>query len=133
MNQTHTPASHAAELPAVPNPFDAGVELYNTPRIENEVNLIKQVRDVFLDNGVAEETLAIKYDGSRHIKAAQDKNSVVQRVHVNRFLNLSLVSSRISTVDLRHELLPNGSVANWLKVVENKVVPFIAKNNLLAA
>lgn len=136
MNQNHTPSTapdHSAELPKVKAPFDAGVEIYFTPRMEGEANLIAEVRGIFLEKGIKEEALAATYDANRHIQAAQNKNTVVQRVHVNRFLNSKLVRARIPTVDLRAELLPNGSVDNWLKVVGNKVAPFIAQNNLMVS
>lgn len=130
MNQIQS-ADAAAELPPQKSPFDAGIELYHLPRMEGESNLVEQVRGMLHKNGVKEEALSACYDGSRHIKAASDKNTVAQRYLINRFLNLTLNTAVKSSIDLRSELLPNGSVANWLTVVDTRVAPFIAQENLL--
>lgn len=112
-------------------PFEAGIQIYMTPRVEGEADLVPLVRGMLSDSGVAEQTLSVCYDGNRHVKAAVDKNSVAQRGQLNRFLELALLRSYESTTALRSELLPNGSVSNWIDVVKDRVVPFIATRKLL--
>lgn len=114
-----------------PTPFEAGIELFNTPRIDGEIDLVPEIRKMFTNEGVEEEVLTQCYDGNRHIKGAVGKNSVAQRTQINRYLELALINSEEPTMRLRSELLPNGSVANWMKLVESKVVPFIAERKLL--
>lgn len=130
--QPAQPGAFSDELPKAPDHFAAGIEIYETPRMENEADLVGTVRGFLVKEGVGEDAIKACYDGNRHIKAAVDKNTVAQRHQINRFLNLSLNTSVKSSIGLRAELLPNGGVDKWLKVVEEKVIPFIAKERLLA-
>lgn len=115
---------------ATPAPFEAGVQLYDLPKPAGDRDLVSDVRGMLLDSGVSEDVLAACYDGNRFIKSAQGRNSVVQRVEINRFLQLALINHP-DTIDLRAQFLPTSTISSWSDIVEKKVAPFIAENKLL--
>lgn len=113
------------------DPFSAGIELYDIKLQEGEINLVPEVRSILTKAGIDEETVAGTYDVNRHVKNAQGRNSVAQRVQLNQFFQLALISAPVNTVGLRAELFPSGSSNAWLEIVETKVAPFIKEHKLL--
>lgn len=116
------------------NPRDlneAAKHMWNTPRYEGEIDLVKELRDILSQAGIPEETLQATYDKNRHVIEARERISVVQRTCLNRFLELALISSHISTIGIRAKILPNGSISDWLNTVKETVAPWIKEHNLL--
>lgn len=121
-----------ASAPVADNtPFTAGIRLYDTPRPEGDMDLVPTVRDILKTAGVAETSLSSYYDKNRHIQGAVGRVSLVQRVQINRFLNLALQTSPENTTGLRAELIPQGPTNEWLGVLQEKVAPFIVEKKLL--
>ena len=113
------------------NPFEAGVKMYDEPRHEGEIDLVVEVRTLLSKAGISEETIAATYDVNRHVIAAKDRISVVQRVQLNRFLELPLINSYVPTIEIRADMLGQRSSTKWLEVIEDKVAPFIKEHKLL--
>lgn len=111
--------------------FQLGQDLYSEKKSENDVDLVPIVRDILCEGGVTEEALSVCYDGNRFVKAAQGRVSPVQRTHLNQFFVLALLSSPLNTIQIRSELLPNGSMDDWVDHVRDSVTPFIVKNKVL--
>lgn len=119
----------ANELPK--SPFEAGIELHDTERQEGDRDLVAEVRDILVQTGCPEETVAATFDQNRFVAAAQGRIPIVQRTHLNRFLCLALMTSHQDTIMMRSELLPNGATDLWVKHINDVVAPFIAENKLL--
>lgn len=113
------------------NPFEAGVKMYDEPRHEGELDLVVEVRALLSKAGISEETLSATYDLNRHVIGAKDRISVVQRVQLNRFLELPLINSYVPTIEIRADMLGQRSSTKWLEVIEDKVAPFIKEHKLL--
>ena len=113
------------------HPFEAGIKMYDEPRHEGELDLVVEVRALLSKAGIEEEALVATYDVNRHVIGAKDRISVVQRVQLNRFLELPLINSYVPTIELRADLLGQRSSTKWLEVIEDKVAPFIKEHKLL--
>ena len=120
-----------ASLPDQNSPFYAGIKLYDEERHEGEIDLVVELRALLIKAGVPEETLAATYDLNRHVKASKNRISVVQRVQLNRFVELCLITSHVSTIDLRSDMLGVRSATQWLELIEDKIAPFIQEHRLL--
>lgn len=110
--------------------FQAGLKLYEAAKPDGDPDLVKYVRDELATAGCPEDDLKRDFDTNRHVQGNQGKISVVQRVGMNRFFDVTLKKSP-RTMALRADLLPTGPMDNWREHVSTKVAPFIAKHNLL--
>lgn len=112
-------------------PFEAGVELYQMPKPEGDPDLIPEVRGLLVNAGISEDALANTFDLNRHIKDGAGRHSLAQRVQINRFLELVLLSDAADVTSLLSSLVTNSSLSYWLGFIEDKVAPYIAKRRLL--
>lgn len=112
-------------------PFDAGIELYHMAKPEGDPDLVQQVRGILSSAGVTEDGLSRNYDGHRFIQAGVGKTSPVQRANLVRFTSLTLMRSAVPATSLMADLPVSGSLEPWVKHMESKVAPFIAKHKLL--
>jgi len=94
-----------------------------------ELNLIKAVGDLLANAGLIQQAQAHYHNNSMIIEA-QTFNEEGQRFLLNRYWNLQLLASPQITVDERYCLVPNGTTKDWLRLFEQKVLPFCVENNL---
>lgn len=106
-----------------------GIQQYKQPKPEGDPDLVILVRDQLVASGLL-KLVEMGYDNNRFIIEAKGKPSSVQRHLLNRYWGLQLMSSKKPTTEERYCLIPNGTVADWLKLFNTKVLPFIIENNL---
>lgn len=133
MTTNQTPSiqdqSIRAEIPA--NPFDAGVRLYDTPRNDNDRDLVPEVRQILSEAGVSEDALKHCYDQNRFVQGAIGRVPLVQRTQLNRLFSMSIQIAPDNTTALRSELIPQGPVDQWVDLIRDKVAPFIVEKKLM--
>lgn len=108
--------------------INQGIEFYKQPKPEGDIDLILEVRNLFLKEGLQSEIEQF-YDIHPWIREAQGKQSEVQRYFLNRYLNKQLLCHP-NSINERYCLIPNGSVKDWLELFTSKVLPFMVKNKL---
>lgn len=109
--------------------IDPAVAQYLQQKPEDDIDLIKEVRDVMLASGL-HNLVTANFDTNRFILEAQGKNSSAQRFLLNRFWTFQLMSSVKPSTEERYCLIPNGTVEDWLRLFKTKVLPFVIENNL---
>lgn len=102
---------------------------YLAPRAEGDLDLISEVRSLMLKYGLGNK-IAQAYDNNRFIIQAQNKGSNVQRYMLNNYWVQQLMFANKPTTDERFCLVPDGDVRDWLRLFEQKVLPFIIDNDL---
>lgn len=107
----------------------AGVEQFFMPRLENEIDLVSEVRNILIEAGLG-NILADTYDSHHFILEAVNKPSHVQRYFMNRYWNLQLMTIPSKSIEQRYCLIPNGEISDWLKLFKQSVIPFLIGNNL---
>ncbi len=107
----------------------AGMNIYNRDRVDNEIDLVELVRSMLINAG---KTLQIidAFDNHHFILSAKGKNSDVQRHYLNRYWHLQLVSVTANSTQERFCLVPNGSISDWIRLFEAKIMPFITEHDL---
>jgi hypothetical protein len=109
--------------------LNSGVEHYMSPRQEGEIDLVKEVRALLVDSGLA-ANLEKAFDNHHQIIEARDKPSQVQRYLMNRYWTTQLMIHANKTAEHRFFLIPNGSVQQWLELFKNTIIPFLVEHNL---
>lgn len=102
--------------------FKGPMEFYEKPPLEDELNLIKEVRDRFVKYGQLEK-MPDCYDNNRFIVEAIGKNSHVQQFHLNRYLSIQLMASGKDTAVERYALMNEVNPSQWLTVFEERILP----------
>jgi len=110
------------------NKFKQNVDAYNAAKPEDDIDLVEEVRNILIKAGLGNRLEA--FDNNHFIQEAKGKYSVVQRYLLNRFWGQQLMLTNLPTAEERYCLIPNGEVSDWLKLFENKVLPFILENDL---
>ena len=110
-------------------PINPGIEAYSRPRLDFEIDLIKDVRNLLVNAGLLNKVEAV-YDTNRFIQNALHANAEVQRFALNRFWNLQLMQCSAQSTQERFCLISNGSVTDWFTLFREKVLPFIIANEL---
>lgn len=105
-----------------------GVERYHQTRTESDIDLIQEVRQKMLSSGLGQRMAA--YDQNRFIMEAEGKAPETQRFLLNRYWSHQLMQSPKPSFEERYCLIPDGSVGEWLKLFEQKILPFVIENNL---
>jgi len=111
------------------NKLQAGVSTYHKAKAEGDIDLVVVVRNILLNAGLAEKVVTA-YDGNRFIIEAYGKDSEVQRFLLNRYWNQQLMMGKRVSIEERYCLIPNGTIDDWLKLFNAKVLPFLLDNNL---
>lgn len=101
--------------------MDAGIDIYERPRLENEIDLVAHVRELLVRGGCLDRVL-MAYDTSRHIREAQGLNANAQQHHLNRYFTMQLMTVDAETRFLRYNLLYNVSPADWLGIFETQLL-----------
>jgi len=111
-----------------PNKIQQAQEIYNKVRGEEEKSLIEEVIILLKKYQFTSEQINV-FVNDKLVVSCENKVFEVQRINLNRFWNLQLMQSEKETIEIRYNLLHDGSIENWLKWFE-KIVPFIKDNNL---
>lgn len=106
-----------------------GVEYYSGAKEEQDIDLISVVRSQLVSSGLANR-LSTAFDSNRFIVEAAGRKSDIQRFLLNRYWNQQLMSSNKMSIEERYCLIPDGSTDEWLKLFQDKVLPFIIENGL---
>lgn len=113
------------EQPAIKSRIDE----YLAPRADGDIDLVAEVRNLMLRYGLGPKIEAA-FDNNRFIIQARDKGSHVQRYLLNNYFVQQLMFASKPTTDERFCLVPDGDVRDWLRLFEQKVLPFIVDNDL---
>ena len=111
------------------NPLQQGIEQYYLPKSEDDIDLVSIVREDLVKSGLA-KVLPAAYDSNRFIIEAVGKDSNVQRFLLNRYWNQQLMAAKVVSIEERYCLIPNGEIADWIRLFRSKVLPFIIQNDL---
>jgi hypothetical protein len=109
--------------------LQAGIQEYQQPKPEGDPDLVNLVRAKLIEAGLL-HAVQNNFDTNRFIIEANGKNSSAQRFLLNRFWNMQLMYSSKPSTEERYCLIPNGTVQDWLRLFEQKVLPFIIENGL---
>lgn len=94
-----------------------------------EINLVKEVADRLTRAGLAKEVL-LSYYTNPLIIDAQSFPTEGQRFILNRFFNLQLLGCEANSIDERFCLIPTGEFKDWLRLFEQRIVPFCVEHRL---
>lgn len=114
---------------ALPEQLQPRFEQYHQTKDANDIDLTAVVRTILVEAGLLQYVIAA-YDNDRFILEAQNKPSEVQRFLLNRYWSFQLMQSEKSSIEERSYLIPNGEIEDWIRLFQNKVLPFILENNL---
>lgn len=106
-----------------------GINIFNRPRETNEIDLVSLVRNMLINSGKSNEVINA-FDNHHFINTVKDKNAEVQRQYLNRYWHLQLVSVSANSSNERFCLVPNGSISDWIRLFEAKILPFIIEHDL---
>lgn len=104
-------------------------ESYLDTRRADEFDLVGAVRTTMLNAGLGQRIPEF-FDSNIYIIDAANKKPEVQRYLLNRYFNTQLMNADANSIDERFCLIPNGEIADWLRLFTDKVLPFIIANDL---
>lgn len=106
----------------------AGQQRFVQPKPEGDIDLVLEVRNILQSAGLLQNVLHA-YDNHRFVIDAAGKCSDVQRFMLNRYWNLQLSMSP-NSIDVRYNLIPNGTINDWLRLFRDSILPFLIQNGL---
>jgi len=127
-----TPESAAqsdAEIQALEQLMYKPMEFYNGKKLENEIDLVEQVRSRMVSAGLLEK-LPECFDQNRFILEAKDRQAHAQQYLLNRYLSLQLMSSVEPAALERYALIYEISSDKWLAIFDQKILPAIVNYDL---
>jgi hypothetical protein len=103
---------------------------------QEKVNYYKQAKPVddpdlvsIIQHLLPEAKHAI-YAENHYVKEAIGKVSSVQRFLLNRYFNEELAKAPVSSINVRYNLINDGEIPAWKKLIETFVLPFMAEHDL---
>ena len=109
--------------------FKGPMAFYNSDRQNDEIDLVKEVRQRFLSLGL-EDKLQDGFDSNRFILEADGKNSHVQQFLLNRYLSIQFMASESDTAVERYALMNEVNPSEWLTVFEQRILPAVVNLDL---
>jgi len=109
--------------------MNAAIEQYNAGRQETDINLVQEVRNMMMSSGLG-QAIPEAFNNNRFIVEAENKAPLAQRFLLNRYWSLQLAQSKKPSGEERYCLIHDGEVSDWLKLFQQKVLPFVIENNL---
>lgn len=97
-------------------------ELIPSPQDDVNFNLIKEVADLLTSVGLHKEVLSSYYT-NHWIVDAQAFPAEGQRLLLNRYWNQQLLKCEANTISERCCLIPNGTIKDWLRLFQGKILP----------
>lgn len=117
------------------NMFDTACGYYGGKRLDNELDLVKEIRDRLFAAGVS--GLDVIYDQNRHIQAAVGRKAHAQQYHLNRFFSDQLMLAQalkgVDTRQSRYCLIYEIQPEEWMKIIENQTIPSLISTGLYHA
>lgn len=112
------------------NEFMRGpMEQYQAPRQEDELDLVRIVREKMVQAGLLEK-LPLAFDNNRFIQEAIGKPSHAQQYNLNRYFSTQLMTAQDDTLVQRYALIYEIRPDEWLNVFDNTILPAIVNFNL---
>lgn len=111
-SQTETPEVKTEATPTIP-----------------EVGFVDRVRTKMISTGLKEK-LEIFDSDSDIVLACKVADKAQQRDLVNRFFNTQLCTKGTDSIEERFVLIDTDTDDMWLKLFEDKVVPYLLENDL---
>ncbi len=107
--------------------MQAGADFYNEKRDENELDLVRVVRDRLFEKGMSDEQLADCYDNNRFVQEANGRHTHAQQWNLTRWIDeqFTLVQAQdgIDTRIYRFQSVYELGTDEWLKVFDNGIAP----------
>lgn len=94
-------------------------------------DLITAVADMLTSVGLHKEVLTAYYT-NHWIAEAKTFPAEGQRLLLNRYWNQQLLNCEANTVPQRFCLIPNGTIEDWLRLFQGKIVPVCMEYKLPA-
>ena len=82
-------------------------------------NLIQNLSIIFNENGIDPNPM-LNYPSIAQVIEADPES---QRIALNRYWNLQLMTLPVDTISERYCLVPNGQYADWLRLFQAKILP----------
>lgn len=111
------------------NPLQMGIKQYMTPKETGDIDLVYNVRTLLIDSGIHKDAVS-SFDNNKTIREASGKISTVQRLLLNRYWTVQLMSADKPSGDVRYCLLDSGDIGDWIKLFTDMVLPFVIANGL---
>lgn len=97
---------------------------YTQERQADDRDLVMETVELLKSKNITPEKL-LEFTTNHHIVEAQNKIPEVQRYLLNRYWALQLMQASRVSIDERYCLIPNGSLDDWKRLFETKVLPFV--------
>lgn len=117
------------QLEQQPTQFQKGVAVFTEARLETDICLVSQVRELLANSGLL-PNVTVYFDTCPYIQEAYQMRPEGQRFLLNRFWNLQLLVANANTVDERFCLISNGEYNDWLRLFKDKILPFAILHRL---
>lgn len=109
--------------------FEDVKKSFTAERQDGDADLVADVRTAMLSSGLLQLVVA-NYDNHPDILDAKTKRPEQQRFLLNRYFTLQLMTEPSKSIEQRFCLIPNGNLSDWLRLFNQKVLPFLVEHNL---
>ena len=126
-------AKVTAALEEAEKSLKQAVDFYNQLPDPNEISLVEVVRKSLIDNGVTDEQLRETYDTDRFVIESAGKHAHAQQFNLNRYFANQLAHVDAEGGDtrlIRYQLIYEISPSDWLKIINDSVIPNLVDFNL---
>lgn len=111
------------------------IELFNIPKPEGDPDLLVEVIAILTkrlphDAETVHAILVNTFYSHRFIQDCAGRHSNIQRQMLNLWFNLQLSLYPIESGTARFALIPDGNHHDWLRLIEEMVVPFMVGYSL---
>ncbi len=111
-----------------PSMFEQVRKELTRSRGPDEANLVEEVRKALREAGLSKKIDI--FNSHPDIIPIEDKTPEIQRVWLNRYWCLQMLSSPADSEEPRFCLTPIGDLAIWLDLFKRSVIPFLLENDL---
>lgn len=108
------------------------MNFYNAERVENEIDLIAEVRQRMVSVGLADR-LPDCFDSNRFILEAQGKPAHAQQYNLNRYFTTQFMAVPEDTTLQRYASIYEIRPDQWLDIFDNTILPGVVNFNLPVA
>lgn len=113
--------------------FIKPMEFFKEKAIDGEMDLVGKLRGLFIKHGATEEDMAANFDSSHFVQDAANKHASAQQFLLNRYCADEYFKKELEAVDTRlqrHVLIYNIRSDDWLKIMDQTVVPTMLEMGL---
>lgn len=113
--------------------FIKPMEFFKENALPDELNLVTQLRGLFIKHGATEEDMAATFDDNHFVKDAANKHASAQQFLLNRFCADEYFKKELENTDTRlqrHVLIYNIRSDDWLTIMDQTVVPTMLEMGL---